>query len=144
MWKMVSHSYDYAIWTIFISFRLPESAVFVTPLFSCAVRRIAGYYGALRFLLSRIKGDAPACDREATPGSAEERVRLVVNLLEAALALLSEQRARRICQLKMKAVSPSRHVWKVVWPALPLILKDEICLRNSMLVIYRSAQRAMI
>lgn len=69
---------------------------FVAPLLSCAVRGIAGYYLPLRFLLSRIKGDAPACDREATPGSAEERVRLVVKQLEAALAFLSEQRARRI------------------------------------------------
>lgn len=73
---------------------------------SCAVRGIAGYYRPLRFLLSRINGDAPACDREATPGSAEERVRLVVKLLEAALAFLSEQRARRILPVEDEGSFP--------------------------------------
>lgn len=59
-----------------------------------------------RFLLSRIIGDTPACDREATPGSAEERVRLVVKLLEAALAHLLEQRARRILPVEDEGSFP--------------------------------------
>ena len=83
-----------------------DYGVFVAPGFSCAVCGFAGYYLPLRFLLSRINGDAPACDREATPGTAEERVRLVVKQLEAALAHLSEQRARRILPVEDEGSFP--------------------------------------
>jgi len=53
-----------------------------------------GILKLVRFLLSRVNGDAHVRDREATTG-VEERVRLVVNLLEAALKFVRASGASR-------------------------------------------------
>jgi hypothetical protein len=65
-----------------------------------------GILNGVRFLLSRVNGDAHVRDREATTG-AEERVRLVVNLLEAALKFVRASGASRFAAKGQVGSPPS-------------------------------------
>ena len=83
---------------------------------------MSGILGSVRFLLSRVNGDAHVRDREATTG-VEERVRLVVNLLEAALKFVRASGASRFAAKGQVGSPPSSSDSNIARRELPLTLK---------------------